>query len=99
MVQPDGVTPTAAGLAFARIQGWLLGQHARGCTQDTGTGVYACQFVRDGRTSWAYWVQSGASHVKAPAGVRHVQTMYGVKSLTRPGARIRVTNQPVWVYR
>ena len=36
--------------------------------------------------------------VRAPAGVRHVQTMYGDISRTRRGERIRVTNAPVRVY-
>lgn len=98
MVGDDGVTPTAAGLAFSRVQGWLLGQHARGCTYDRGSGVYACTFVRDGLTSRVYWVASGAARVHAPAGARHIQTMYGEKSPTRAGDRIRVTNAPVWVY-
>jgi polysaccharide biosynthesis protein PslG len=98
MVEPDGVTPTASGLAFSRVRGWLLGQHARGCTVDDATGVYACRFVRAGLTSWVYWVQSGRTQVSAPAGVRHRQTMYGVTSPLRAGDRIRVTNAPVWVY-
>jgi polysaccharide biosynthesis protein PslG len=98
MISDDGVTPSAAGRAFARVHGWLLGQRARGCTYDRSSGVYACQFVRAGHASWAYWVQSGAARVPTPAGLRHVQTMYGEKSPTRSGQRIRVTNAPVWVY-
>jgi hypothetical protein len=98
MVRDDGVTPTAAGLAFSRVRTWLIGQHARGCTYDRGNDVYACRFVRDGRASWVYWVKTGAARVAAPAGVRHVQTMYGEVSPTRQGQNIRVTNAPVWVY-
>ncbi|WP_151084553.1 hypothetical protein [Nocardioides cynanchi] len=98
MVEADGVTPTAAGNAFTRVRAWLLGQHARGCAYDKVSGVYSCQFVRDGRTSWVYWTQLGSAHVRAPAGVRHVQTMYGVTTSTRRGDRIRVTNAPVWVH-
>lgn len=98
MVAEDGVTPTAAGLAFSRVRTWLLGQRARGCTFDRGSGVYACRFVRAGRSSWVYWVQGGSATVRAPAGVRHVQTMYGDVSRTHRGVRIRVTNAPVRVY-
>ena len=98
MVAEDGVTPTAAGLAFSRVRTWLLGQRARGCTYDRGTGVYACRFVHAGRSSWVYWVQGGSAKVRAPAGVRHVQTMYGDVSRTHRGQRIRVTNAPVRVY-
>jgi hypothetical protein len=43
-------------------------------------------------------VQGGSAKVRAPAGVRHVQTMYGDISRTRRGERIRVTNAPVRVY-
>lgn len=98
MVGDDGVTPTPAGLAFARVRGWLIGQHARGCTYDGKSGVYSCRFVRAGRSSWVYWVQSGAARVRAPAGVRRVQTMYGDVSRTHRGHRIRITNAPVRVY-
>jgi hypothetical protein len=98
MVQADGVTPTAAGLAFSRAHAWLLGQRARGCTYDRANGLYTCQFVKDGRTSRVYWVQSGATRVRAPSGVRRQQTMTGVTSRLRAGDVIRVTNAPVRVY-
>src|SRR4051794_2740714 len=99
MVRADGVTPAAPAAAYARVQGWLLGQRARGCRYDRVSRLYSCQFVKAGRTSWVYWVNSGAAKVHVPAGVHHVQTMYGVKSATRPGARLRITNAPVWAYR
>jgi hypothetical protein len=98
MVAPDGVTPTAAGRAFARVHGWLIGQRARGCTYDKANGVYACRFVKDGRSRWVYWVQSGSAAVRAPSGVRRVQSMSGVTSRTRPGTRLRITNAPILVY-
>ncbi len=98
MVDEDGVTPSASGQAFARVHSWLLGQHARGCGYDKISGVYACQFVREGRSSWVYWTQLGSAHVRAPAGARRVQTMYGVTTSTRHGDRIRITNAPVWVH-
>ncbi len=97
MVGDDGVTPSAAGVAYARAHTWLLGQRARGCTLDRKSRVYACRFVRNGHSSWAYWVKSGAARVAAPAGVRRVQNMYGAKLAVRSGQRIRVTNAPVWV--
>jgi hypothetical protein len=98
MVQSDGVTPTAAGLAFSRAHAWLLGQRARGCTFDRANGLYACQFVKDGHTTRVYWVQSGSTKVRAPSGVRRLQTMTGTTSRLRPGAVFRVTNAPVRVY-
>ena len=98
MVAEDGVTPTAAGQAFTRVRSWLLGRHARGCAYDKVSGVYSCQFARDGRTSWVYWTQLGSAHVRAPAGVRRVQTMYGVTTRTHHGDRIRITDAPVWVH-
>ena len=98
MIDENGGT-TAAGLAFTRVRSWLIGQRARGCTYDTRTGIYACRFVRNSHSSWVYWVQSGSARLRAPAGVRHVQTMYGDVSGTRQGKRIRVTNAPVRVYR
>jgi hypothetical protein len=36
--------------------------------------------------------------VRAPAGVRRVQSMYGTVLPTRQGQVIRVTNQPVLAY-
>ncbi len=98
MVTADGATPTAAGRAFSLVRGWLIGQHARGCTVDRGNGLYACRFVRSGHTRWVYWVESGSTPVRAPVGVRHVQTMSGVTSPTRPGTKLRVTNAPILVY-
>jgi polysaccharide biosynthesis protein PslG len=98
MVAGDGVTPTAAGTAFSRVHTWLLGQRARGCTQDRRTGVYACKFVRAGHATWIYWVQRGTARVAVPSGARRVQTMYGAVSHLRHGDRIHVTNAPVRVY-
>ena len=98
MVQDDGVTPTAAGLAFTRVHDWLIGQQARGCTVDHGNGLYTCRFVKDGRSRWVYWVQSGSTPVRAPAGARHVQAMTGAPGRTQSGTRLRVTNAPILVY-
>jgi hypothetical protein len=98
MVGQDGRTPTAAGLAFSRVHTWLIGQRARGCTYDDASGLYSCTFVRDGRTRWVYWVATGSARVRAPAGVRRVQSMYGTVLPTRQGQVIRVTNQPVLAY-
>jgi hypothetical protein len=98
MVGGDGVTPTLAGTAFSRVHAWLLGQRARGCTQDRRTGVYACKFVKAGHATWIYWVQGGTARVPAPSGARRVQTMYGAVSHLRGGDLIHVTNAPVRVY-
>jgi len=99
MVQSDGVTPTAAGRAFARVHDWLVGRRARGCTHDRTSGVYACTFVRNGSTSRIYWVASGTAKVRVPAGARRVQRMTGAVSRVRPGDPVRVTGAPVLVYR
>ena len=99
MAEDDGVTPTAAGQALSRVSGWLLGKKARGCTVDRSSKVYACRFVKGERSSWVYWVNTGSAKVRVPAGMHHVQTMYGVRSAVRPGARLRITNAPVWVSR
>ncbi len=98
MVQSDGVTPSAAGRAYSRVQKWLTGQKAKGCQQARHSHVYTCTQVRNGRTSWIYWVPSGRTSVPAPAGARHVQSMTGVVSGTHRGKRIKVTSSPVWVY-
>jgi polysaccharide biosynthesis protein PslG len=98
MVETDGVTPSAAGRAYSRVQKWLTGQKVTGCQQARHSHVYTCTLRRSGRTSWVYWVPSGRTSVPAPAGARHVQSMTGVVSRTHHGKRIRVTNAPVWVY-
>ena len=99
MVGSDGVTPAAPAQAYARVRGWLLGQQARGCRYDRVSHLYSCRFVKAGHTSWVYWVNTGSAKVRVPAGMHHVQTMYGVRSAVRPGARLRITNAPVWVSR
>jgi len=97
MVDTDMVTPTPAAAGYARVAGWLTGQRARGCFYAADRDLYSCAFVRDGRTSWAYWTGSGAAHVAAPTGAREVVKATGQASLTTPGQRVRVTPVPVWV--
>jgi hypothetical protein len=97
MVEPDRVTMKAAGHALVLARSWLLGQHARGCFHAADRDLYSCAFVRDGRTSWAYWTGSGAAHVTAPAGARKVVKATGESAPTIQGQRIRVTPVPVWV--
>lgn len=97
MVEEDGETPTAAGRAFARAHDWLLGQRPRGCVRDRGTGVYACTFVKDGRTSRIYWTRAGATRLRLPEGFRRVERMDGARFRVPSGARVRVTTAPVRV--
>ncbi len=98
MVGTDGVTPSAAGRAYARVEKWLTGEKVQGCHQARHSHVYTCTMTRHGRTSWIYWVPSGRTSVPAPAGARHVQSMTGVVSNTHHGKAIRVTSAPVLVY-
>lgn len=97
MVDTDMVTPTPAAEGYARVAGWLTGQRARGCFHAAARDLYSCAFVRDGRTSWAYWTGSGTAHVAAPAGAREVVKATGQSTPTIPGQRIRVRPVPVWV--
>ncbi len=97
MVDTDMVTPTPAAAGYARVAGWLTGQRARGCFHAAARDLYSCAFVRDGRTSWAYWTGSGTARVAAPAGAEVVVKATGQSTLTIPGQRIRVTPVPVWV--
>ena len=83
--------------ATALGPGWLTGQRARGCFHAAARDLYSCAFVRDGRTSWAYWTGSGTAHVAAPAGAREVVKATGQSTPTIPGQRIRVRPVPVWV--
>lgn len=98
MVGTDGVTPSAAGRAYKRVEQWLSGQTVKGCTRDRRSHVYTCTLTRGGRASWIYWVPKGRTFVRAPAGARHIQSMTGDVSATHHGKRIRVTSAPVLVY-
>jgi hypothetical protein len=98
MVGTDGVTPTAAGRAYARVEKWLTGEKVTGCSRNKRSHVYTCTLRRNGRDSWVYWIPKGRTSVPAPRGARHVQSMTGVVRATRHGERIRVTKAPVWVY-
>lgn len=97
MVEEDMVTPSPAAHAYALVARWLTGQRARGCYHDARRDLYSCAFVRDGRTSWAYWTGSGRAGVNAPKGARKVQKATGKIWTTHSGERIRVTPVPVWV--
>lgn len=97
LVDEDLVTPSSAGLAYALLHRWLLGQHARGCSFHHHRSFYSCTFVRSGRSSTAFWTRAGHARVLAPAGARHVQKATGQTRSTRPGERIRVGVVPVWV--
>ena len=99
MVGSDGVTPTAAGRAFALVHDWLVGHRARGCTLEPTSGVYTCTFVKAGRVSHVYWTAHGAARVHVPAGARRVERTTGAVSRVRPGDRLRVTGAPVLVHR
>lgn len=97
MVDTDLVTPTPAAQGYSLVASWLTGQHARGCFYAADRDLYSCTFVRDGRTSWAYWTASGRTHVAAPRGARRVQAITGARYATQPGERLPVTTVPLWV--
>lgn len=98
MVQPDGVTPTAAGKAFVMVRAWMIGQSVPSCVSTRATHLYACKTVRAGHASWVYWTTKGTARVKAPQGSRHLQRMLGTPTATHAGKRITVTTAPVRVY-
>lgn len=97
LVERDGVTPTPAATSLGVVQGWLTGQRASACSRATRTHVWSCRLVKHGRASWVYWVEKGTSHVTAPKGARHVDTMTGGSKATRAGKRLTVTNAPMRV--
>jgi polysaccharide biosynthesis protein PslG len=96
MVQPDQVTPTAAGRAFATVRDWMAGQTAPSCVLHRATHVYACQMVRAGHASWVYWTTRGTAKVRVPKGSRHVATMDG--DVRDAPKRVTVTSAPIRVY-
>lgn len=98
MVETDGVTPSAAGRAYKRVESWLAGQKAKPCSRNRHSHVYTCPLTEHGRTSWVYWVPKGRTSVPAPAGARSVESMTGVVRATHQGKPIRVTTAPVWVH-
>jgi hypothetical protein len=97
MLLEDMVTPSPAAAAYARVAGWLTGQRPRGCYFAATRNLYSCAFVRDGRTSWAYWTTSGRTRVAAPAGARKVQLITGETTSLRRDDLIRVTPLVRWV--
>ncbi len=54
----SGARPTAAGLAYATVEGWLQGAAMNGCAA-TASGVWTCQLVRGGATQWIVWSSMG----------------------------------------
>jgi hypothetical protein len=98
MVRADGQTPTAAGMAYSVVRGWMLGQHVTSCARGPKTLVWTCTLVKAGRATKVYWVRSGTAQVRAPKGARHVATTSGVVSGTHAGKRLRVTTSPIRVY-
>ena len=98
MVRADETTPTPAGKAYSVVRSWLLKQHAHACTRSKKTHVWSCKLVRKGHASYVYWTTKGKTHVRAPKGSRHVETMTGAVSRTHAGKKVTVTTAPVRVY-
>jgi hypothetical protein len=98
MVETDGVTPSAAGKAFSRVEKWLTGQKIHACQRDRRSHVYTCTLSRGRHTSWIYWVPKGKKTVRAPKGARRVQSVTGQVSHTHHHKKVRVTSSPVLVY-
>jgi len=98
MVAPNGITRTPAGRSLGVVQTWLTGQRASACSRAAKTHVWSCKLVKKGHASWVYWVNSGKSHVNAPKGSRHIESMTGKSSRTRSGKRLTVTSAPIRVY-
>jgi hypothetical protein len=94
LVYGDGITATPAGQAFARVQSWLVGSRATGCSL-ARTGVYSCAFRTGRETRRVVWHPTRTVRVKAPAGTRSFSTASGATRSTAGGTLVRVGPVPV----
>lgn len=89
--------PKLAGLAMQRLYGWMVGSTMPSCTKSEG--IWACQLVRDGKTAYLVWQESGVGEWKAPAHFTNIQTQaVTATTATEIGSRvIPVSSEPVLV--
>ncbi len=85
--------PTAAGAAYAVVEGWLAGAQMNGCAATAG-GLWTCQLVRGASTEWVLW--SAAGTVSASAlGKAQVTDLSGQTAAVGAGGTVEVSGSPV----
>lgn len=102
LTDPDDATsPTPAGRAYARVEGWMHGTLVGGkghrpCTTDRH-GTYTC-VVRDstGRR-YVFWNPFTTARVRLPRGVHDLQGVLGAISSVKPRSMLKVGFKPVMV--
>ena len=96
LVQPDRVTLTPAGRAFAAVRAWLLGTRPVGCTRD-GKGTWTCSFSTATQMRRVFWNPTRSVTTVAPRGTRTVASWDTAPVSRRAGATIHVGVVPVLV--
>jgi hypothetical protein len=85
--------PTAAGTAYAVVEGWLSGAAINGCSANAQQ-LWSCQLVRNGQPSWILW--SAAGTVEASGlGMSSVTTLTGSQQAIGAGGQVTVGGEPV----
>ena len=85
--------PTAAGAAYATVEGWLLGAQMNGCAATAG-GLWTCQLLRGGSTEWVLWSTSGTVSASA-LGAAQVTSLAGQATAVGASGTVQVGGSPV----
>ncbi len=86
--------PTRAATAYREVQSWMVGSRDRGCAS-RGV-VWSCRFdLRTGGSGLAVWARTSAPTVRIPPGYRRMRLLDGSRAAVRPGAKLRLSGQPV----
>lgn len=98
MIDPVTKEVTPAGVAFQRLQGWMVGRQWRGCT-DTALKVRSCMLrTQYGmRTRLVYSTTIQPRTYVFPAGTTSYRTLAGAVVRVKPGQRIPITKVPIYV--
>jgi hypothetical protein len=95
MTETDNATPTHAGLAYANLQKWLVGNKLGSCAAD-GHGTWTCDLLfSDGRHGLILWNPNGniAVNRKLRWTPTEVEDMYG-NSAPAASGRLSVGPRP-----
>ncbi|HEY0784726.1 MAG TPA: endo-1,4-beta-xylanase [Acidobacteriaceae bacterium] len=85
--------PTAAGLAYGVMEGWLSGATINGCSS-TAEQVWMCQVVRGGRPAWIVW-SAGAAVQASAMGMLTVTDLGGTEQAVGVSGSVLVGGSPM----
>ncbi len=87
----SGGTPTAAGIAYRSVKGWMSGRRWEGCA--VADNVTRCSM--DGGTRQIYYRDSGQTSVTAPTGTTNICNLDGNCSPLLGGQNFQVGRAPI----